>query len=75
MGGGGEGGSNGGGEKELIETVLTCEGCISDPQLPLKISRLIHHLQIITHCGMFVFCFVCFFLKGNFFGEGAKCRY
>ena len=51
MGGCGDGGSKGGGEEELINAVLTCEGNISDPDLPLKLSRLTHHLQQITYSG------------------------
>ena len=51
MGGCGDGGSHGGDGAELINAVLTCEGNISDPDLPRKLSRLTQHLQQITLSG------------------------
>lgn len=53
MDGGSDGGSRcgGGGREELIETVLTCEGNICDPDLPKKLTHLVHALKHVTHSG------------------------
>ncbi|XP_071535178.1 uncharacterized protein [Panulirus ornatus] len=45
----GGGRCGGGGREELIETVLTCEGNICDPELPKKLTHLVHVLKHITH--------------------------
>lgn len=65
MDGGGDGGGRcgGGGREELIETVLTCEGNISDPELPKKLTHLVHALKHVTHSGMyFYYYFYCYSL-------------
>ncbi|KAK4316972.1 hypothetical protein Pmani_011911 [Petrolisthes manimaculis] len=50
MAGGNDGGRCGGaGRDELIEAVLTCEGNICDPELPTKLTRLVHALKHVTH--------------------------
>lgn len=52
MAGGNDGGRCGGaGRDELIEAVLTCEGNICDPELPTKLTRLVHALKHVTHSG------------------------
>ncbi|XP_076030283.1 uncharacterized protein LOC143018629 isoform X2 [Oratosquilla oratoria] len=48
MGGGGDGA----GGAELIEAVLTCEGDIKDPQLPNKLTTLMHRLKNVTQSGL-----------------------
>lgn len=64
MDGGGDGGGRcgGGGREELIETVLTCEGNISDPELPKKLTHLVHALKHVTHSGMYCYNFYHFFV-------------
>ncbi|KAK8730419.1 hypothetical protein OTU49_007997 [Cherax quadricarinatus] len=42
------GGRCGGGRGELIEAVLTCEGNICDPELPKKLTHLVHVLKHVT---------------------------
>ncbi|KAK7074163.1 hypothetical protein SK128_024292 [Halocaridina rubra] len=58
MDGGGDGGGRCGvgGRSELIETVLTCEGNINDPELPKKLTRLVNVLKHVTcsDCTWFV---------------------
>lgn len=51
MDGGSDGGGRcgGGGRNELIEAVLTCEGHICDPDLPKKLTCLVHALKHVTH--------------------------
>ncbi|KAK8384496.1 hypothetical protein O3P69_009352 [Scylla paramamosain] len=50
MDGGSDGGGRcgGGGREELIEAVLTCEGHICDPDLPKKLTCLVHALKHVT---------------------------
>ncbi|XP_068247165.1 streptococcal hemagglutinin-like isoform X2 [Palaemon carinicauda] len=58
MDGGGDGGGRCGvgGRSELIETVLTCEGNINDPELPKKLTHLVNVLKHVTRsdCTWFV---------------------
>ncbi|XP_066954209.1 streptococcal hemagglutinin-like isoform X2 [Macrobrachium rosenbergii] len=58
MDGGGDGGGRCGvgGRCELIETVLTCEGNINDPELPKKLTHLVNVLKHVTRsdCTWFV---------------------
>ncbi|XP_042242229.1 mucin-17-like isoform X2 [Homarus americanus] len=44
----GGGRCGGGGRGELIEAVLTCEGNICDPELPKKLTHLVHVLKHVT---------------------------
>lgn len=44
--------SDGGGPAELIETVITCEGNLYDPQFPLRFNQIVCDLRKLLLKGM-----------------------
>ena len=53
MGGDGDGGGKGVGDRgeDFLETVVTCEGNVTDPDLPTRLAQLVNRLKHMTQSG------------------------